>query len=309
MFSLEFFPPKTQAGFEKMSKNVDDLSIIAPHYFSITYGAGGSTQQSTAKALQLLMDKQLDVAPHLSCVGSTTEELKNLILSYKERGIKRIVALRGDLPSGMGRYGECRYASDLVTLIRNITGDWFNIEVAAYPEMHPQASSPQEDLKNFITKVKAGANGAITQYFYNIDAYFRFVDELAKHGITIPITAGLMPITNYSQLARFSDACGAEIPRWLRLRLQHFYDDIKSMQDFASDVLASMCEKLIQGGVPGIHFYTLNQAPATLAIYQKLNLQFLPSQPKLLNNFNDKDNSLFPKSLFLPSSGGNVAFT
>ncbi|MFM2344217.1 MAG: hypothetical protein RLZZ210_827 [Pseudomonadota bacterium] len=272
MFSIEFFPPKTQVGFDKIETTINLLNSINPQYYSVTYGAGGSTQQGTHKTVEILRKKNLDVAPHLSCVGSSKQELTELILQYKEQGIKRLVALRGDLPSGMGRFGECRYASDLVELIREISGDWFHIEVAAYPEMHPQAHSPQQDLQNFIHKVKAGANSAITQYFYNSDSYFRFVDELAKQGVNIPIIAGIMPINNYSQLARFSDACGAEIPRWLRLRLQHYYDDVDSMREFATDVVADLCQKLIDKNVAGIHFYTLNQPEPTLKVFEKLNI-------------------------------------
>jgi methylenetetrahydrofolate reductase (NADPH) len=272
MFSIEFFPPKTQVGFDKIETTINLLNSINPQYYSVTYGAGGSTQQGTHKTVEILRKKNLDVAPHLSCVGSSKQELTELILQYKEQGIKRLVALRGDLPSGMGRFGECRYASDLVELIREISGDWFHIEVAAYPEMHPQAHSPQQDLQNFIHKVKAGANSAITQYFYNSDSYFRFVDELAKQGVNIPIIAGIMPINNYSQLARFSDACGAEIPRWLRLRLQHYYDDVDSMREFATDVVADLCQKLIDNNVAGIHFYTLNQPEPTLKVFEKLNI-------------------------------------
>jgi methylenetetrahydrofolate reductase (NADPH) len=272
MFSLEFFPPKTEAGFEKIHQTTDDLHIIAPEYYSVTYGAGGSTQNGTHKTLALLKNKGLDVAPHISCVGNTKQELSAMILAYKQQGIKRIVALRGDLPSGMGGFGECRYASDLVSLIREISGDWFHIEVAAYPEMHPQASSPSADLQHFVHKVNCGANSAITQYFYNVDAYFRFLDALQKYNIDIPIIAGVMPIHNYTQLARFSDACGAEIPRWMRLKLEHYYDDVVSMRAFAADVVAAMCQNLIDNEVAGIHFYTLNQAEATLKVYQKLHI-------------------------------------
>ena len=286
MFSIEFFPPKTPIGFEKLETSIKSLSIINPQYYSVTYGAGGSTQEGTNKTVDILQKNNLDVAPHLSCVGSSKQELSEIILKYKARGIKRLVALRGDLPSGMGRFGECRYASDLVSLIREVSGDWFHIEVAAYPEMHPQASSPKDDLQNFITKVKAGANSAITQYFYNSYSYFRFIDELTKQGINIPIIAGIMPINNYTQLARFSDACGAEIPRWLRLRLQHYYDDIKSMHDFATDVVADLCQKLIDNDVAGIHFYTLNQAEPTLRVYQQLNIT-----PKL--KYNNSGTSAF----------------
>ncbi len=273
MFSIEFFPPKTEAGFEKLQTTINSLNIMNPQYYSVTYGAGGSTQEGTHRTIQILQNSKLDAAPHLSCVGSSKQELIDLILKYKAQGIRRLVALRGDLPSGMGRFGECRYASDLVSLIREISGDWFHIEVAAYPEMHPQASSPQSDLQNFIYKIKSGANSAITQYFYNADSYFRFIDELHKNGIDIPITAGIMPINNYTQLARFSDACGAEIPRWMRLRLQHYYDDIESMRKFASEVVASLCQKLIDNEAAGIHFYTLNQPEPTLNVYKYLDIK------------------------------------
>ncbi len=301
--SLEFFPPKTPIGLEKLNNTIQIFNKnIQPNYYSVTYGAGGSTQDGTLQAVNLIHTQNFSVAPHLSCIGTNKQQLSELILYYKQQGIKKIVALRGDLPSGMGRYSEYKYASDLVSLIRNLTNDWFHIEVAAYPEMHPQALSPQADLQNFITKVKAGADGAITQYFYNIDAYFRFTEDVQKHGINIPITAGIMPINNYSQLARFSESCGAEIPRWLRLKLQHFYDDIDSLKAFAADVVSNMCQNLLDHNIP-LHFYTLNNPKPTMDIIKNLNIN--------INHTNENSNEIknnLPNPIILPSSGGNVNF-
>ena len=271
-FSIEFFPPKTPDGVEKLRATRAKLAELNPKYFSVTFGAGGSTQKGTLETVLEIQREGHDAAPHLSCVGGSRESIRAILDEYKSNGIRRLVALRGDLPSGYGASGEFRYANELVEFIRAETGDWFHIEVAAYPEMHPQARSPQDDLQNFVRKVKAGANAAITQYFYNADAYFRFVDETRKAGVDVPIVAGIMPITNYSQLMRFSDMCGAEIPRWIRLKLASFGDDTESIKSFGLDVVTHLCERLLAGGVPGMHFYTLNQAAATTALWKRLNL-------------------------------------
>lgn len=270
-FSIEFFPPRTAEGVEKLRVTRAALAQLKPAYFSVTFGAGGSTQSGTRDTVLEICSEGHQAAPHLSCVGRTREELRALLTEYQSHGIKRVVALRGDLPSGYGAAsGEFRYANELIEFIRTETGDWFHIEVAAYPEMHPQAKSPQDDLQNFARKVNAGANAAITQYFYNTDAYFRFVDDARAAGIHVPIVAGIMPITNYAQLTRFSDMCGAEIPRWIRLKLASFGDDTESIRAFGLDVVTQLCEKLLAGGAPGLHFYTLNQAAATTAIWQRL---------------------------------------
>lgn len=269
-FSIEFFPPKTQEGVEKLRAVRAQLVTLQPAYFSVTFGAGGSTQRGTLETVLEIQREGREAAPHLSCIGSTRESLRAILEEYKGNGIKRIVALRGDLPSGYGMAGEFRYANELVEFIRAETGDWFRIEVAAYPEVHPQAKSPQDDLQSLVRKVKAGADTAITQYFYNADAYFHFVDEAVKAGVNVPIVPGIMPITNYSQLVRFSDMCGAEIPRWIRLKLASFGDDTASIKAFGLDVVTALCEKLLAGGVPGLHFYTLNQAAATMEICRRL---------------------------------------
>ena len=269
-FSIEFFPPKTAEGVEKLRQTRAKLAELQPKYFSVTFGAGGSTQQGTLDTVLDIMRDGHPAAPHLSCVGGTRESIGAILQQYKEAGIRRMVALRGDLPSGYGGAGELRYASELVAFIRETTGDWFHIEVAAYPEVHPQARSPQDDLKHFVQKVNAGANAAITQYFYNADAYFQFVEQAHKAGVTVPIVAGIMPITNYTQLSRFSEMCGAEIPRWVRLKLASFGDDSASIKAFGLDVVTQMCERLLAGGAPGLHFYSLNQAQATMALWQRL---------------------------------------
>jgi methylenetetrahydrofolate reductase (NADPH) len=269
-FSIEFFPPKTPEGAEKLRVTRAKLAELQPRYFSVTFGAGGSTQQGTLQTVQEIQAAGHEAAPHLSCVGATRESTRAVLKQYQDSGIRRIVALRGDLPSGYGGAGELRYASDLVEFIRQETGDWFRIEVAAYPEMHPQARSPQDDLQAFARKVSAGADAAITQYFYNADAYFSFVDNVRKLGVTVPIVAGIMPITNYMQLMRFSDMCGAEIPRWVRLKLASFGDDSASIKAFGLDVVTDLCEKLLAGGAPGLHFYSMNQAVPTTAIWQRL---------------------------------------
>ena len=270
--SLEFFPPKTPEGVDKLAAVRQKLYALKPQYCSVTYGAGGSTQDGTMQAVQAILSEGVDAAPHFSCIGADKASIRRGLQQFKEAGIKRIVALRGDLPSGYGGFGEFRYASDLVAFIRAETGNHFHIEVAAYPEMHPQARSPEADLQAFVTKVKAGADAAITQYFFNSDAYFRFVDDVRKQGVDIPVIPGIMPITNSSQLMRFSDACGAEIPRWVRTRLQSFGDDKASIQAFGLDVVSELCERLRTAGVPGIHFYTMNQAGATLEICKRLRL-------------------------------------
>jgi methylenetetrahydrofolate reductase (NADPH) len=260
---------------EKLRVTRAKLAELHPKYFSVTFGAGGSTQKGTLETVLDIRREGHDAAPHLSCIGSSRESLREILQDYKSHGIKRLVALRGDLPSGYGTVGfsagEFRYANELVEFIRAETGDWFHIEVAAYPEMHPQAKSPQDDVQSFARKVQAGANAAITQYFYNADAYFRFVDEAHKAGAQVPIIAGIMPITNYSQLMRFSDMCGAEIPRWIRLKLASFGDDAESIRAFGLDVVTALCQRLLAGGAPGLHFYSLNQAPATLEICGRLN--------------------------------------
>ena len=269
-FSVEFFPPKTPEGVEKLRVTRAKLAELEPKYFSVTFGAGGSTQQGTLDTVVEIMGEGLEAAPHLSCVGSSRESIRAILAEFRSHDIRRLVALRGDLPSGYGSTGEFRYASELVEFIRAETGDWFNIDVAAYPEMHPQAKSPQDDLRNFARKVQAGANSAITQYFYNADAYFQFVDEVHKMGVDIPIVAGIMPITNYTQLMRFSEMCGTEIPRWVRLKLASYGDDTDSIRAFGLDVVTQLCQRLLDGGAPGLHFYSLNQSVATTAIWQRL---------------------------------------
>lgn len=273
-FSFEFFPTKTDAGHEKLMATAKQLAGYNPEFFSCTYGAGGSTRDRTLNTvLQLNNDTKIPTAPHLSCVGDSKTDLRKLLGLYKNDGINRIVALRGDLPSGMGMAdGELRYANELVEFIRAETGDHFFIEVAAYPEMHPQARNFEEDLRNFVRKVESGANSAITQYFFNADSYFYFVDRVRTLGVDIPIVPGIMPITNYSKLARFSDACGAELPRWIRKQLEAYGDDNASIQAFGTEVISKMCEQLLDGGAPGLHFYTLNQAEPSLAIWNNLQL-------------------------------------
>jgi len=269
-FSIEFFPPKTPEGVEKLRVTRRKLAELNPTYFSVTFGAGGTTQQGTLDTVLDIMADGHPAAPHLSCIGATRASIRAILQQFQQQGIRRLVALRGDMPSGYGGAGELRYANELVEFVRQETGDWFHIEVAAYPEMHPQARSPQDDLQNFARKIEAGANAAITQYFYNADAYFQFVDNTRKMGIDVPIVAGIMPITNYTQLMRFSDMCGAEIPRWVRLKLASFGDDSASIKAFGLDVVTGLCERLLAGGAPGLHFYSMNQAAATTAIWQRL---------------------------------------
>ena len=270
--SFEFFPPKTPEGADKLRTVRQQLYALQPQFCSVTYGAGGSTQEGTFATVREILAEGQDAASHFSCIGATRESVHAELAIYREAGVRRIVALRGDLPSGYGVGGEFRYASDLVAFIRAETGDAFHIEVAAYPEMHPQARSFEADLQAFATKVRAGANSAITQYFFNADAYSRFVEEAQRLGVNIPIVPGLMPITGASQLLRFSDACGAEIPRWIRLRLQGFGDDTASIRAFGLDVVSQLGEQLLRAGAPGLHFYTMNQSAPTLALCQRLGL-------------------------------------
>jgi methylenetetrahydrofolate reductase (NADPH) len=270
--SFEFFPPKSAEGTAKLRSTWKQLGQLEPAFFSVTYGAGGSTREGT---LSTVLDIRADGhqgAPHLSCVASTRAQLSEVIQAYKAHGIRHIVALRGDLPSGLAAAGEFRYASELVKFIRDETGDWFHIEVAAYPEYHPQARRAQDDLRAFKAKVDAGASGAITQYFYNADAYFHFVEQARAMGVDVPIVPGIMPINNFSQLARFSDACGAEIPRWMRLRFESFGDDTASVKAFGLEVVTELCDRLISGGAPGLHFYTMNMAGPTSTIWHRLGL-------------------------------------
>lgn len=273
-FSFELFPPKTEPGFEKMQQTIRQLQTLNPAYFSVTYGAGGSTQQRTFQTVDWLSNEAIDTAPHLSCIGSSREEIVEILARYRDQGIRRLVALRGDLPSGagLGALGDLNNANQLVKLVRDEFGDHFHIEVAAYPEFHPQAVSAKQDLDYFRQKVAAGANGAITQYFYNPDAYFRFIDDCLALGIEVPIIPGIMPITNYSQLARFSDACGAEIPRWLRKRLAGFGDDLDEIRAYGIDTVTQLCRRLLEGGAPGLHFYTMNQAGPSKTIWKNLGL-------------------------------------
>ena len=271
-FSFEFFPPKTPEGVEKLRATRRQLQQLRPKFFSVTYGAGGSTRDRTLEAVLEIRNEGFEAAPHLSCIGSTRADISATLELYKAQGIRHIVALRGDLPSGTASAGELRHANELVEFIRAQAGDWFQIEVACYPEYHPQARSPADDLTNFRRKVDAGANGAITQYFYNADAYFRFVDECEAIGMALPIVPGIMPIANFSQLARFSDACGAEIPRWIRLKMQSFGDDSASIRSFGLDVVTELCDRLLAAGAPGLHFYTMNQAGLTSTIWQRLGL-------------------------------------
>jgi len=269
-FSYELFPPKTEVGSEKLQATVESLAACSPAYVSVTYGAGGSTRERTFETIFTLLDQGIDAAPHLACIGSHKEEIRQILTIYRERGVRRIVALRGDMPSGMGEPGDFRYANELVEFIRAESGDHFHIEVAAYPEFHPQARSAERDLLNFKRKVEAGADAAITQYFYNADAYFFFIDQLERLGVDIPVVPGIMPIQNYQQLARFSDACGAEIPRWVRKRLEGMEDDLEQIRAFGRDLVLDLCRRLLEGGAPGLHFYTMNQSEPVLGMWQEL---------------------------------------
>ncbi|MCB1926170.1 MAG: methylenetetrahydrofolate reductase [NAD(P)H] [Gammaproteobacteria bacterium] len=273
-FSFELFPPKTEKGIANLRQTVTTLNHRNPAFFSVTYGAGGSTQSNTFATVDWISDQNIAVAPHLSCIGSTRDELIAILDRYAAQGIHRIVALRGDLPSGAGAgsMGDLNHANELVELIRETHGSTFHIEVAAYPEMHPQAASFTRDLDNFQRKAEAGADSAITQYFYNADAYFAFVDSCRTRAIEIPIVPGIMPITNFSNLVRFSDACGAEIPRWLRKRLEAYGDDTTSIAALGTEVVTALCARLLEGGAPGLHFYTMNQAAPTLTVWDNLGL-------------------------------------
>ena len=270
--SLEFFPPKTPEGVEKLRLVRQQLYPLRPEFCSVTFGAGGSTQEGTFNTVRDILAEGVSAASHFSCVGATKATVREQLGLLKTMGVKRLVALRGDLPSGYGAGGEFQYASDLVSFIRAETGDYFFIEVAAYPEIHPQAKSPTSDLQAFAAKVQAGANSSITQYFYNADAYFRFVEEVDALALDVPVVPGIMPITSSTQLMRFSDASGAEIPRWIRLRLQSFGDDLASIKAFGLDVVTDLCEQLRAGGAPALHFYTMNQSVATLALCDRLGL-------------------------------------
>jgi methylenetetrahydrofolate reductase (NADPH) len=270
--SIEFFPPQTQEGVEKLRGVREKLASLKPDFLSVTYGAGGSTRERTFSVIKEIAAEGFNAAPHLSCVGSTRESIREILNDYKSAGIRRIVALRGDLPSGMNQSGEFRYANELIEFIRAETGDHFHLAVAAYPEWHPQARSPNDDLAAFARKAKAGANSAITQYFYNADAYFHFVDEVRALGVDIPIIPGIMPIVGFSKLARFSDACGAELPRWMRRKFESMGDDVDSIRSFGLDIVTDLCDRLISGGAPGLHFYSMNLSKLTLEIYKRLNI-------------------------------------
>ena len=272
VFSFEFFPPRTPEGKEKLRATWQQLARLGPRFFSVTFGAGGSTREGTLETVLEIRAAGFEAAPHISCIASTRADVAAQLERYRAQGIRHLVALRGDLPSGVAATGEYRYANELVEFIRASTGDWFRIEVACYPEFHPQTRNAADEVRNFKRKVDAGADGAITQYFYNPDAYFRFVDECRAAGIALPIVPGIMPIGNFSQLARFSDACGAEIPRWMRFKLESYRDDGASIRAFGLDVVTALCEKLLAAGAPGLHFYTLNQAALTATIWQRLGL-------------------------------------
>jgi methylenetetrahydrofolate reductase (NADPH) len=271
-FSFEFFPPKTPEGMERLRGTWKQLAQLKPRFFSCTYGAGGSTRDRTLETVLEIQSAGHPAAPHISCIGATRADVAATLELYRAKGIDHVVALRGDLPSGAASAGELRYANELVAFIRERTGDHFDVEVACYPEFHPQAKSPREDLANFKRKLDAGADSAITQYFFNADSYFRFVDDCEAIGIAAPIVPGIMPIANFSQLARFSDACGADIPRWLRLKMQGFGDDLASIRSFGLDVVTELCDRLLEAGAPGLHFYTMNQAGLTSTIWQRLGI-------------------------------------
>jgi len=272
VFSFEFFPPATAEGVAKLRATREELAKLGPRFFSVTYGAGGSTRDRTLAAVLEIKASGQSAAPHISCIGSTRESVRTTLATYREHGIRHLVALRGDLPSGTADAGEFRYANELVEFIRSATGDWFHIEVAAYPEYHPQARSPGDDLANFKRKIDAGADSAITQYFFNAAGYYRFVADARAAGVEVPIVPGIMPILSFSKLARFSDACGAEIPRWIRRKLESFGDDTASIRAFGLDVVTDLCTELLAHGAPGLHFYTLNQASLTRTIWRRLGL-------------------------------------
>jgi len=273
VISFEFFPPKTAEGVAKLRTARQQLAQLQPKFFSVTFGAGGSTRDRTLETVLEIQGEGFEAAPHISCISSSKEEIRELLAQYRANSITHLVALRGDLPSGEASTGDFRYANELVAFIRQETGDWFEIEVAAYPEFHPEARSAEADLHHFKLKVDAGASAAITQYFYNPEAYFRFMDQCGSLGINIPVVPGIMPIYNYTQLSRFSGVCGAEIPRWLRLRLQDYGDDIASLRALGMDVVTDLCEQLLAGGAPGLHFYTLNQAGIISTIMQRLGVK------------------------------------
>jgi len=271
-FSFEFFPPKTPAGEAALRETVAQLAQLKPRYFSVTFGAGGSTRDGTYEAVKEIQAQGMSAAPHISCIGSTRAELRALLAGYRAVGISRLVALRGDPPKDGAVRAELRHANELVEFIRAETGNHFHIEVAAYPEVHPEAPSADADLENFRRKIEAGANAAITQYFFNADAYYRFVDGCEARGVNVPIVPGIMPITNYKQLARFSDACGAEIPRWIRKRLEGYGDDLDAIRAFGLDMVTELCDRLLQAGAPGLHFYTLNRAGPSSTVWERLGL-------------------------------------
>ena len=271
-FSFEFFPPSTPEGMQKLAQAAQQLAQFKPKFFSVTYGAGGSTRERTLRAVLDLRAAGYAAAPHISCIGSARDDIRKILQEYQQHGIRHLVALRGDLPSGTAFAGEFQYANELVAFIRSEFGDQFHIDVAAYPEYHPQARSAQDDLLNFKRKVEAGADSAITQYFYNTDCYFHFVDECEAMGLSLPIVPGIMPIGRFSQLARFSDACGAEIPRWIRRKLEGYGDDTASIRAFGLDVVTQLCDDLLAAGAPGLHFYTMNTAGLTSTIWQRLGL-------------------------------------
>ena len=272
-FSCEFFPPNTEAGVKKLPITIQALDdVIQPAYYSVTFGAGGTTRDRTLETVKQLTDDKVNVVPHISCIGSTKQQLSELLTEYKALGVTQLVALRGDIPATGESTKELSHANELVSFIRETTGEHFKIEVAAYPEYHPESASPQSDFSNFKNKVAAGANGAITQYFYNIDAYLHFMDNCQREGITIPVTPGIMPITNFNSLSRFSDICGAEIPRWIRKQLEAYADDKESLQAFGIDVVSNLCNQLLENGAPGLHFYTLNQSDSTNSIWKNISV-------------------------------------
>ena len=272
VFSFEFFPPKTEEGAEKLMATHKKLAELEPRFFSVTFGAGGSTRDRTLNTVLAIQKSGSDAAPHISCIASSKQEIDELLEKYKVSGIKHLVTLRGDMPSGTYDKGDFSYADELVAYIRRNTGDHFFIEVAAYPEFHPQAVNAHKDIQNFVRKVKSGADSAITQYFYNADSYFYFIERCEQAGVTIPVVPGIMPITNYARLARFSDACGAEIPRWIRKRLEAYGEDEESLKAFGTEVVTKLCEQLLAAGCPGLHFYTMNQAEPTITIWKNLGL-------------------------------------
>ena len=272
LYSLEFFPPRTPEGVEKLRAARREFMALKPAFCSVTFGAGGSTREGTLATVLEIRSEGMEGAPHVSCIGSTRDGIRQVLARYREHGIRHLVALRGDLPSGSQDVGDFRYANELVRFIREETGDWFHIDVAAYPEVHPQARNPEDDLASFQRKIDAGADSAITQYFFNTDAYWHFVDACSRRRVNVPIVPGIMPIGSFSKLARFSDACGAEIPRWIRRRLEGLGDDSASIRAFGLDVVTTMCASLIERGAPGLHFYTLNQPTLTTAIWRALGL-------------------------------------